>query len=193
MAKWKNSALLRLVIAACPALAVATTAINGLVLSTATGCVLVISGILAALLDNFVTEKARVPLFMVISAVFAGIAHMILKSVCPEIAASLGIFVPLIAVNCLLLTRPDDENGIGWAVADGVKQALGFICLVTLLGALREFIDVGTVFGAQLLKKGTQVSAMAALPSGGLMLLGVIAGVANAVAHKDARKEDKAA
>lgn len=193
MAKWKDSALLRLVIAACPALAVAVTAMNGLALGVVTGCVLVVSGIVAALLDNFVTEKGRLPLFMAVSAAFAGIAHLILRAVDAGLAASLGVYAPLIAVNCLLLTRPDDENGIAWAVADGVRQALGFICLVTFLGALREFMDVGTVFGAQLLPKGTQISAMAALPAGGLMILGVLAGVANALNRKSARKEDEAA
>lgn len=193
MSKWKDSALLRLALAACPALAAATTAANGLTLSVATGCVLVLSGAVAALLDNFVSEKGRVPLFIGISAVFAGIAQMIVKAVCGGTAAALGIYLPLIAVNCLLLARPAEENGLTCAVAEGVKMALGYICLVTLLGALRELMDVGAVFGAQLLPKGLQLSAMAALPAGGLMLLGLLAGIFNALKPKRSGKEDEAA
>ena len=194
MAKWNDSPLFRLALAACAALVAATNAVNGLTLGLATGCVLVLSGAVAALLDNFIAdEKGRVALFMVISAVFAGIAQMIVKAVCGGTAAALGIYLPMIAVNCLLLARPADENGVGPAVSDGVKQALGFICLVTLLGALREFMDVGTVFGAQVLPKGLQLTAMAALPAGGLLLLGLLAGLANLIKPKRSGKEDEAA
>ena len=194
MAKWNDSPLFRLALAACAALVVVTNAINGLTLGLATGCVLVLSGAVAALLDNFVSdEKGRVALFMVISAVFAGVAQMIVKAVCGGTAAALGIYLPLVAVNCLLLTRPAAENGVGWAVSDGVKQALCFICLATLLGALRELLDVGTVFGAQVLPKGLQLTAMAALPAGGLMLLGLLAGLANLIKPKRSGKEDEAA
>lgn len=194
MAKWNDSPLFRLALAACAALVVANTALNGLTLGLATGCVLVLSGAVAALLDNFIAdEKGRVALFMIISAVFAGIAQMIVKAVCGETAAALGIYLPMIAVNCLLLARPADENGVSRAVSDGVKQALGFICLATLLGALRELMDVGTVFGAQVLPKGLQLTAMAALPAGGLMLLGLLAGLANLIKPKRSGKEDEAA
>lgn len=193
MSKWNRSPLLRLALAACPALAAATNACNGLTLGLVTGCVLLLSGVVAAVLDNFVSEKGRVALFMVISAVFTGIAQMILKALCAETALSLGIYLSLVAVNCLLLTRPDDENGVAWAVADGVKMALGFAVLMTCLGAVRELLDVGCLFGKQLLPKGVQLSAMAALPAGGLMLLGVIAGIGNAVSGRRSRKEDEAA
>lgn len=193
MSKWNDSPLFRLALAAVPALAVVTTAVNGLALGVAAGCVLVLSGIVAALLDNIVSEKGRVALFMVISAVFAGAAQLLIRAVSGRIAESLGIYVPLIAVNCLLLTRPADENGVGLAVNNGLKQAIGFICLATVLGALREFIDAGAVFGRQLLPKGTQISALAALPAGGLLLLGLLAGVVNALRGKGSRKEDEAA
>ena len=187
------SPLLRLALAATPALVAATTACNGLTLGIVTGVVLVLSGIVAAALDHFVDEKGRVALFLLVSAVFAGIAHMALKALCAETALSLGVYLPLVAVNCLLLTRPADENGVGWAAADGIKMALGFICLLTLLGAIRELCDVGCVFGAQLLPKGMQISALAALPAGGLMLLGLLAGLVNALTRKRSGKEDEAA
>ena len=189
MSKWNDSPLLRLALGACPALAVAVTAANGLTIGVATACVLVLSAIVVALLGNFVSDKGRVPLFMVTSAVFAGIAQLILKAYCAETAASMGIYLPLIAVNCLLLARLDGQGGVG----DAVKQAIGFICLMTVLGALREIIDVGAVFGKPLLPKGLQLSAMAALPAGGLMLLGLLVGIANAVKGKGSRKEDEAA
>lgn len=193
MLKWNDRPLYRLALAACPALAVATTGVNGLVLGVATGCVLVLTGIVGALLDNFVDHKGRVALNMVISAVFAGIAWMIVKAAWGGTAASLGIYLPLIAVNALLLMRPTEDNNPGGAVSDGVKLALGYILLVTCLGAVRELLDVGTLFGAQVLPKGTQVSALAALPAGGLMLLGLFAGIVNAIRPKRSGKEDEAA
>ena len=193
MSKWNDSPLLRLALAACPALAVAATGFNGLALGVATGCVLVLSAIVAAVLDSFVSEKGRVALFMAISAVFAGIAHLILKAAWADIAAALGIYVPLIAVNCLLLGRPAGENGIAAAAVEAVKLALGFILLVTCLGAARELMDVGTLFGAQVLPKGLQISALAALPAGGLMLLGLFTGIVNAFKPGRSGKEDEAA
>ena len=192
MSKWNDSPMLRVALAACPALAVATTAMNGLALGIATGCVLVLAGLVAAVLGKLVDDKGRLALFMVVSAVFAGMAQMILKAICADTAASLGIYVPMIALNCVLLTRLD-EQGVGSTVAEDIKLAIAFICTVTVLGALRELCDVGCVFGAQLLPKGTQLSAMAALPAGGLMLLGLLAGVANAIKGKGSRKEDEAA
>jgi len=193
MSKWNDRPLYRLALAACPALAVATTGFNGLALGVATGCVLVLSGIVAAALDNFATEKGRIALFMAISAVFAGIAHMILRAACADIAAAIGIYAPLIAVNCLLLGRPEGENGIASAAMDGVKLALGFIVLVTCLGAVRELLDVGALFNAQVLPKGLQISALAALPAGGLLLLGLFTGIVNALKPRRSGKEDEAA
>ena len=193
MSKWNDKPLMKLALAACPALAVATTGLNGLILSAATGCVLVLSCIVAAALDGFTAEKGRVALFMGISAVFAGIAWMVVKAVFADTAASLGIYLPLIAVNCLLLARPEEADGLGSAVADGAKMAIGYVCLVTLLGAIREFFDVGTLFGAQVLPRGMQLSALAALPAGGLMLLGLLAGLFNALRPRRSGKEDEAA
>lgn len=189
MSKWNDRPLYRLALAACPALAVATTGLNGLALGVATGCVLVLSGIVAAVLEGFVSEKGRLALFMVISAVFTGIAWMLMRAWCAGVAAALGVYVPLIAVNCLLLGWPADKP----AVADAVKQAVGFIALVTALGALRELLDVGTLFGAQVLPKGLQISALAALPAGGLLLLGLFTGIVNALKPRRSGKEDEAA
>lgn len=193
MSKWNDRPLCRLAVAACPALAVATTGLNGLALGVATGCVLVLTAIVAAALDSIATEKGRVALFMAISAVFTGIAHMIMRAVWADIAAALGVYVPLIAVNCLLLGRPAGDDGIVAAAVDGVKLALGYIALVTCLGAIRELLDVGALFGAQVLPRGLQLSALAALPAGGLLLLGLFTGIVNALRPRRSGKEDEAA
>lgn len=189
MSKWNDRPLLRLALAATPALVAATTAVNGLTLGIAAGCTLILSSVVAAILYNLVSEKGRLALFMVISAVFAGIAQLIVKAVSGSTAAALGIYLPLVAVSSVLLAGTDG----GANPADSVKQAIGFIVLVTLLGAIREFIDAGTLFGAQLLPKGTQLSALAALPAGGLMLLGLLTGLINALRPKRPGKEDEAA
>ena len=192
MAKWNDAPLFRLALAACAAMA-AATAMDGLALGVATGCVLIVSGVVAALLDQFVDEKSRTPLFLLVSAVFAGIAWMLMKALCAETALSLGIYVPLIAVNCLLLARPACEIGIAAAVTDGVKMALGFVCTAVVLGAVREICSVGTVFGAQVLPRGLQLSALAAQPAGGVLLVGLLLGVINAVRARRPGKEDDAA
>lgn len=193
MSNWNDRPLFRLALAATPALAVATRAANGLALGVATGCALVLSSIVVAVLDNLISENGRVPLFILVSALFAGIAQMVMKAAWAETAAALGIYLPLIAVNCVLLARPDKQSALGEAISDSVKLALGYIVLVTLLGAVRELLDVGTLFGAQVLPKGLQLSALAALPAGGLMLLGLCAGVVNALRPKRTGKEDEAA
>ena len=183
--------LLRLGLGLCPALAVTTRAANGLGLGVATACVLVCTSLVASLLGKVVSEKGRLPVFLLVSALFATVARMILRGWFPALSESLGIYAPLIAVSCLILSRADfaAERGPASAVADAVGMGVGYICGMTLLGVLRELIGCGTIFGAAILPAGYEPMLMLVMPAGGFLALGILMGIFNAISAKNGKKE----
>ena len=186
--------LLRLALGLCPALAVTTTAMGALGMGIATACALVLSNLIVALLSGLVSEKGRLPLAVLVAAALATLVQMVLKGWFPALNAALGIFVPLIAVNCLLLNRAGFAagNGPAAALADGIGMGLGYICAMTLLGVVRELIGHGTLFGAAILPAGCDPMVMVALPAGGFMVLGILMGIFNAVFKRRANEKEDA-
>lgn len=182
---------LRLGLGICPALAATTRAANGLTLGLATACVLVCSALVTSLIKGILPRKGRWAVLLAISAVFATLARTALRLTFPEITAELGVFVPLIAVNALLLSRLDDvaaEASPAAALADSLGMGLGYALALTLIGVVRELIGCGSVFGAQVLGAGYEPMLLAVLPAGGFLIYGLIAGIFNALAGK--RPED---
>lgn len=194
---WGENPALRLALGLCPAIAVTTTGINGLAIGLATAAVLACSEFVISILRGRLADWARIPTIMVIIAAFATGAQTILKLYFPEISAGLGMFVPLIAVNTLLLVRAETfacENGPAAALADGIGMSLGYTCALALLGMVRELFAFGTAFDQVVFTTNFEPNAMALLPAGGFMLLGLLMGVYNAVAGKRSKgKEDEAA
>jgi len=189
----KENPLLRLALGLCPALAVTTTAFNGLGMGIATACVLLCTSVVVSLLRDLLPEKGRFVAFLVISAAFATLAQMVLKGWQPALCASLGIFVPLIAVNCLILNRADAfaaQNSPAAAIADAVGMGLGYIVAMTLTGAVRELLGAGTVFGQRVLAAGYQPVLLAVMPAGGLLVVGLLIGIANAIAARHSGKKE---
>ena len=182
--------LLRLALGLCPALAVTTTAANGLGMGIATACALVCTSIITFLLGRIVSEKGRIAVFMMVSAAFATVAQLVLKAAFPALSAALGIYVPLIAVNCLLLSRAEfaSENGFGATLADAIGMGIGYICAMTVVGIVRELLGQGTLFGAAVLP-ATPVVLMA-LPAGGFLAVGLLMGIFNAIVGKKDKKEE---
>lgn len=174
-----DNPVLRLGLGLCPAMAVATSAINGLGLGVATACVLVCTAAVAALLGGVVDEKGRLPVFLLASAAFATVAQQVMKGWFPALNEALGLFVPLIAVNCLILRGADvsARGGFGGTVG----MAFAYVCALTLIGLVREVIGSGAAFGASVLPAGCEPMLMAALPAGGLLALGLLLGILNAV------------
>ena len=189
---WNDNPLFRLGLGIFPALAVTVKAENGLVLGIATACVLVLTSLLMGLVGGLITEKGRIPVTLAASAVFATIVQLILGGWFPEYAAGLGLFGPLIAVNSLILYRAGFFASSYVAIAglaDGIGMGIGYTFALTLVGAIRELIGYGSVFGKALLPAAYKPMLMAAMPAGGLLVVGLCMGIANA--FLPGRKEEK--
>ena len=175
--------LLRLGLGLCPALAVTATARVALGMGVATACVLLVTAIVMGLIGGAISGKGRVPVTLVVSAALATVAQMILMGWFPELSAALGVFAPLIAVNSLILLGGGRtaDNGVGAAIADGLGMGLGYVAAMTLVGAIRELLGKGSVFGAAVLPASFQPVVLASLPAGGLIIVGVCMGIFRAL------------
>ncbi len=142
-----------LILGMCPTLGTTSSALTGLSMGLATMFVLICSNVAISMLKNLIPGKVRIPAFIVVIASFVTIVQMLMQAYVPALYASLGIFIPLIVVNCILLGRAEafaSKNSVGLSAADGLGTGLGFAAALTLLGAVREILGTGTVFGLQI-------------------------------------------
>ena len=146
----KENPVLRLMLGTCPTLAVTTAAINGIGMGAAATLVLIGSNLVISLLRNIIPDKVRIPAYITIIAGFVTIVQMLVKAFLPAIDASLGIYLPLIVVNCIILGRAEmfaSKNPVLPSILDGLGMGIGFTATLTLMGAIRELIGAGTLFG----------------------------------------------
>jgi len=146
----KDNPVFVLLLGLCPTLGVTTTAINGLGMGLATTFVLLMSNIVVTLIKNFIPAKVRIPSFIVIIASFVTIVELVMQGYLPDLFEQLGLFIPLIVVNCLVLGRAEafaSKNNFISSVIDGIGMGLGFTFALTLLGAVREILGSGAIFG----------------------------------------------
>ena len=139
-----------LVLGMCPTLATTTSAINGMSMGLATLFVLVCSNIVISLLKKQIPDKVRIPAFIVVIATFVTMVQLVMQAYLPAIYDVLGLFIPLIVVNCIVLGRAEAfaaKNNVGLSALDGIGMGLGFTLALTILGALRELLGSGCVFG----------------------------------------------
>lgn len=177
----ENPVLIQLV-GLCSVLAVSTTALNSLAMGVAVIAVLTGSNIVISLTRNFVPGKIRIPIFVVIIATFVSVVQMTLRAYLPDIYASLGIFIPLIVVNCLILARAESfasKRGIVASIIDAIGQGLGYTLVITILGILREVIGAGTLFGMELFGSGFEPVAVFVAAPGAFILLGIMGAAFN--------------
>ena len=170
-----------LLLGMCPTLATTTSAINGLSMGLATMFVLICSNIVISLIKNLTPDKVRIPVFVVVIASFVTILQMCLKAYLPEINKSLGLFIPLIVVNCIILGRAEAfacKNGPVASLFDGVGIGLGFTLGLTLLGMVRELLGAGSLFGIALLPE-TYYILLFILPPGAFISLGYLIAIIN--------------
>ena len=170
-----------LLLGMCPTLATTTSAINGLSMGLATMFVLICSNIVISLIKNLTPDKVRIPVFVVVIASFVTILQMCLKAYLPEINKSLGLFIPLIVVNCIILGRAEAfacKNGPVASLFDGIGIGLGFTIFLTLLGTVRELFGAGSVFGITLLPETYNV-LLFILPPGAFISLGYLIAIIN--------------
>ena len=170
-----------LLLGMCPTLATTTSAINGLSMGLATMFVLICSNIVISLIKNLTPDKVRIPVFVVVIASFVTILQMCLKAYLPEINKSLGLFIPLIVVNCIILGRAEAfacKNGPVASLFDGVGIGLGFTLGLTLLGMVRELLGAGSLFGVALLLETYNI-LLFILPPGAFISLGYLIAIIN--------------
>jgi len=184
---WTENPIIRLVIGMCPTLAVTNTSVNGLAMGLATSFVLISSEIVISLIKNLIPANVRIPSFILIIATFVTFTDYFLKAFFPGIAASLSIFIPLIVVNCLILGRQEafaSKNPTHRAIADGIGMGIGFTWVLTLLGAIREFFGMGSIFGIQLLGEWYRPMVVMVLPAGAFITLGILVGIMNQISRE---------
>lgn len=149
----KENPTFALVLGMCPTLATTTSAVNGMSMGLATLFVLVCSNVVISMLKNVIPDKVRIPAFIVVIATFVTMVQLAMQAYLPGIYEVLGLFIPLIVVNCIVLGRAEAfaaKNTVGLSALDGLGMGLGFTLSLTLLGIIREFLGAGTVFGFQL-------------------------------------------
>lgn len=185
----------RLVLGTCPTMAITTSAINGIGMGLAATFVLIGSNVVISLLRHFIPDKIRIPSFIAIICTFVTIVQMLMQAFLPSLYASLGMFIPLIVVNCIILARAEafaSKNGVLLSAVDGVSMGLGFTCAITLIGIIREILGNGTVFGAKLFGEAYQPMLLLILPAGGFIVFGLLLGIINAIIKKaSAGKEEE--
>ena len=170
-----------LLLGMCPTLATTTSAINGLSMGLATMFVLICSNIVISLIKNLTPDKVRIPVFVVVIASFVTILQMCLKAYLPEINKALGLFIPLIVVNCIILGRAEAfacKNGPVASLFDGVGIGLGFTLGLTLLGMVRELLGACSLFGIALLPETYNI-LLFILPPGAFISLGYLIAIIN--------------
>ena len=174
----------RLLLGMCPTLAVSTAASNGLGMGLSTTFVLVFANLVISALRKIIPEKVRIPSFVVVIATFVTIIDLLIKAFVPALSSSLGIYIPLIVVNCIIFARAESfafKNPVLPSIADGLGMGLGFTLSLTLLSSVREIIGSGTWFGAQVMPASYQPMAIIVSPPGGFITLGVLILIVNAV------------
>lgn len=170
-----------LMLGMCPTLATTTSAINGMSMGLATMAVLICTNFVISCIKKVTPDMVRIPVFIVVIAAFVTILQMIIKAYLPEIDASLGLFIPLIVVNCIILGRAEAfaaKNSPVASLFDGIGIGLGFTIGLTLLGVCRELLGSGSVFGLQLLPETYNI-LLFVLPPGAFITLGFLVAIVN--------------
>lgn len=170
-----------LLLGMCPTLATTTSAINGLSMGLATMFVLICSNVAISLIKNLTPDMVRIPVFVVVIASFVTVLQMCLAAYLPAVNASLGLYIPLIVVNCVILGRAEAfacKHGALDSMMDGVGMGLGFTVALTLLGIVRELLGAGSVFDVRLLPETTNM-LLFILPPGAFITLGYLIAIVN--------------
>lgn len=173
-----------LMLGMCPTLAVTTSAVNGLGMGLTTMVVLALSNLFISLLRNVIPDKVRIPAFIVIIASFVTVAELLLKAYIPFLYAALGLYIPLIVVNCIILGRAEayaSKNSPLLSLFDGIGMGLGFTCALTIIGAVREILGAGEVFGLRVMPASYVPCSIFILAPGAFFVLAVLTAIQNKV------------
>ena len=173
----KENPSLRLVLGTCPTLAVTTLAVNGLGMGLAATFVLVCSNIAISALRKIIPDKVRLPAYITVIATFVTVLQMLVKAFVPALDSALGIFLPLIVVNCIILGRAEmfaSKNSIGLSALDGLGMGRGFTGTLVVMGSVREVLGAGTLFGVQVMPAAVDPMTVFITPPGGFFVFGCL-------------------
>jgi len=174
---WKENPVFRLVLGMCPTLAVTTSVVNGMGMGLATTFVLIMSNLMISALRGFIPKKVRIPAFIVVIASFVTVVDLVMHGFFYELHKSLGLFIPLIVVNCIILGRAEayaSRNGLLLSLADGLGMGLGFTLSLMILGGVRELLGSGSILGWSVLGGGFPPFLVMILPPGAFLGLGCL-------------------
>ncbi|MBO7265186.1 MAG: electron transport complex subunit E [Alistipes sp.] len=181
----KDNPTFVLILGMCPTLGVTSSAINGMGMGVATMAVLIMSNMVISMIKGIVPDKVRIPVFIVVIASFVTIIEMLMKAYVPALYASLGVFIPLIVVNCVILGRAEafaSKNGIVDSALDGIGIGLGFTLSLTVIGAVREILGSGSIFGYTF--AADVMPLLFILAPGGFLVLGYLMVLFNKIAKR---------
>jgi electron transport complex protein RnfE len=179
------------VIGMCPTLAVTTGAKNGIGMGLATTAVLVGSNVFISLLRKFIPSKIRIPAYVVIIASFVTLIEFLMQGFVPALYKQLGLFIPLIVVNCIILARAEayaSKNNILSSLFDGLGMGLGFTLALTIIGSIREILGAGQLFGFQIMPSSYQPAIIMILAPGAFFTLGILMAILNHFRSKNTKK-----
>lgn len=184
---WEENPTFRLMLGLCPTLAVTTSLVNGLGMGMATLCVLLGSNVVISLVRDLIPAKIRIPAFIVVIASFVTIIDLSMHAFTPALHAALGIFVPLIVVNCIILGRAEafaSKNTMAMSVVDAFGMGLGFTVNLMILGGIREILGSGQLLGRPVFPPDFQPSLVMILPPGAFLTLGALMALMNLISRR---------
>ena len=182
-----------LMLGMCPTLAVTTSAVNGLGMGLTTMVVLALSNVFISLLRGIIPDKVRIPAFIVVVASFVTIVQLLLQAYIPFLYSALGVYIPLIVVNCIILGRAEayaSKNPVFASAFDGIGMGLGFTLGLTLIGICREILGSGAVFGFKFIPDGFQISVFVMAP-GAFFVLAALTALQNRLQMPSATNQDE--
>ena len=188
----KENPTLILMLGMCPTLAVSTRAMNGIGMGLSTTAVLILSNLVISLLRKTIPDEVRLPSYIVVVASLVTVTELLIEAYLPSLYEALGIYIPLIVVNCIILGRAEayaNKHTPMLSVMDGLGMGLGFTLALTLAGLLREVLGNGTAFGAQVMPAGMEPMAIFVQPPGAFLILALIIAVMNAIGIKTRQRK----
>lgn len=191
----KNNPTFVLVLGMCPTLGTTTSAENGMGMGLATMAVLIMSNLVISLIKNIIPDKVRIPAFIVVIASFVTIIQMLMQAYVPALYGALGVFIPLIVVNCIILGRAEafaSKNSVAASAVDGICQGIGYTVVLLILSAFRELLGAGTLLGIQIMPSSYVPAGMLTLPVGGFLCLGTLIAIMQwALARSEKKNAEK--
>jgi Na+-translocating ferredoxin:NAD+ oxidoreductase subunit E len=181
---WKENPTVVLVLGTCPTLAVTTQAINGIGMGAATTFVLISSNVMISLLKNVIPDKVRIAAFIVVIASFVTMVDLVMKAYVPDLYKTLGIFIPLIVVNCIILGRAEafaQKNAVLPSFLDGLGMGIGFTLALTIMGGFRELLGNGSIFNYKLVSDNAQTILLFIMPPGAFFTYGYMIALTNRI------------